>query len=396
MTTSEDTISQQEPVAPPPRRFTLRWKSLGLLALLALVIVGWYQFDQNLPKYAEWYTYSVLKYPRPAGDPGLAAVDNCCTEPIPTEQLSQAERMGRAIAFALYQFPHVFLLLSLVVFVMGVVRSYFAPERVRALLAGRLGRFGHPLAALLGVLTPFCSCSAVPLFVGFVTAGIPLGVTFTFLTAAPLVNEVALFFLVKEFGIRIAALYAITGLSIALFAGWLIGRIRGERYVEAWVKEAAVHRLAMEPSQMVMEDRFRAGFVAWKEILGRVWLFLVIGVLIGTVVHAYVSQEHLLGALGNKQWWSVPLAVVVGVPIYSNPAGVLPVMQALLGKGVALGTVLTFLMAVIALSLPEFIILRKVLKTRLIALFALIVACGIIIVGYLFNWLITPGSWFIP
>ncbi len=298
--------------------------------------------------------------------------------------LTRGGHLAAAIQFFLYETPKVLMLLALVVFVVGVIRSFFTPERTRRILAGKRESMGNVLAALLGIVTPFCSCSAVPLFIGFVTAGVPLGVTLSFLISAPMVNEIALVLLFGMFGWKVAALYLGTGLSIAMVAGWIIGRLKMERYVEAWVYEAGL-TAGVEDERLDWPARFRLGREAVREIVGKVWLYVLMGIGIGAGIHGYVPENFMASIMGKGAWWSVPLAVLIGVPMYSNAAGIIPVVQALLGKGAALGTVLAFMMAVIALSLPEAIILRRVLKPRLVAVFFGVVAAGIMAVGYLFN-----------
>jgi len=299
--------------------------------------------------------------------------------------LGRGTRLGSAVEFFLYDTPKVLLLLVLVVFAVGVLRSFFTPERSRQLLAGRREAVGNVLAAGLGVATPFCSCSAVPLFLGFAEVGVPLGVTFSFLIAAPMVNEVALVLLFGLFGWRTAALYLVAGLTIAIAAGWVLGRLRLERHLEPWVREmAGTHRARHANSALAWADRLRAGVEAVRQIVGRVWPYVVAGIAVGAAIHGYVPEGLLAGVMGD-QWWAVPLAVLIGVPMYANAAGIVPVVQALLAKGAALGTVLAFMMAVIGLSLPETIILRKVLRPPLIAAFVGIVAAGILVVGFLFN-----------
>jgi hypothetical protein len=245
---------------------------------------------------------------------------------------------------------------------------------------------GNVLAALLGIVTPFCSCSAVPLFIGFVTTGVPLGVTFSFLVSAPMVNEVAVVLLFGLFGWKVAGLYLGTGLLIAIISGWIIGRLRMEKYVEDWVFQTPMGN-AVPEMELDWPSRIRSGLDAVKDIVGRVWLYVLIGIGVGVGIHGYVPENFMVSIMGKGAWWSVPLAVLIGVPMYSNAAGIIPIVQALLGKGAALGTVLAFMMSVIALSLPEAIILRKVLKPRLIATFFGVVALGILIVGYLFNFI---------
>ena len=299
--------------------------------------------------------------------------------------LDPATHLGSAVAFFLFEVPKVLLLLVLVVFGVGVVRSFFTPERTRAILSGRRESAGNVLAALLGVVTPFCSCSAVPLFLGFVEVGIPLGVTLSFLISAPMVNEVALVLLFGLFGWKVAAIYLGTGLVIAVVAGWILGRLELERWVEGWVYESMASGRTVEEEALTVPDRLRKGIDAVREIVGKVWPYVVAGIAVGAGVHGYVPEGLLAGVMGKGAWWSVPLAVAIGVPMYSNAAGIIPVVQALLEKGAALGTVLAFMMAVIGLSLPEMVILRKVLRPQLIATFVGIVAAGILVVGYLFN-----------
>jgi uncharacterized membrane protein YraQ (UPF0718 family) len=299
--------------------------------------------------------------------------------------VARSSRLGDALAFFFYDTPKVLLLLTGVVFAMGMVNSYFTPERTRALLAGRVEGAGNVLAASLGVVTPFCSCSAVPLFIGFVQAGVPLGITFSFLIAAPMVNEVALALLFALFGWRIALLYLTLGLAVAIVAGWVIGRLKLEQHLEDWVRQLRSVRAEAETTRLSWSDRIEAGFTSVREIVGRVWPYILAGIAVGAAIHGYVPEQFMASIMGRDAWWAVPLAVLLGVPMYANAAGVIPVVEALLAKGAALGTVLAFMMSVIALSLPEIVILRKVLKLRLIATFVGVVASGILIVGYAFN-----------
>ncbi len=293
--------------------------------------------------------------------------------------------LGGALQFFFYDTPKVLLLLTAVVFVMGMVNSYFTPERTRALLAGKTEGVANVMAASLGIVTPFCSCSAVPLFIGFVQAGVPLGVTFSFLISAPMVNEVALTLLFGMFGWKVALLYMGLGLSVAIIAGWIIGRLKMEAYLEDWVRDMPKASAQFEDSGATLAERVQAGFASVREIVGKVWPYILGGIALGALIHGYVPEDFMAAIMGREAWWSVPLAILIGVPMYTNAAGVIPIVQALLVKGAALGTVLAFMMSVIALSLPEMIILRKVLKIRLIATFAGVVATGILIVGYVFN-----------
>jgi uncharacterized membrane protein YraQ (UPF0718 family) len=299
--------------------------------------------------------------------------------------LPETSHLGAALQFFLFEAPKVLLLLLLVVFAVGIVRTFFTPERTRRILAGRRAAVGNVLGAVLGVPTPFCSCSAVPLFIGFVTAGVPLGVTLSFLLASPMVNEVALVLLFGLFGWKIAAIYAGTGLAVAVFAGFVIGQLRLEGWVEAWVYETGRAVPLGSEARPTWADRLGAGRQAVKDIVGRVWPYVLAGIAVGAAIHGYVPTDSMARIMGKSAWWTVPAAVVLGVPMYSNAAGIIPIVQALMEKGAALGTVLAFMMAVIGLSFPEAVILRKVLKPRLIAVYFGCVAAGILVVGYVFN-----------
>lgn len=301
--------------------------------------------------------------------------------------LERHTHLGDAVAFLLYDFPKVVLLLTLVVFVVTFLQTFVSPGRVRDILSRRGAGTGNVLASLFGIVTPFCSCSAVPLFIGFLRAGVPLGVTFSFLVAAPMVNEVALGLLFAMFGWRIALLYAATGVAIAVVAGFILGRMRMEGHLEGWVQEALkVPALGeAEEDRITLPQRIGEALRGVREIVGKVWPYLLAGIGVGAFIHGYVPEAFMAGILGRQTWYSVPLAVLVGVPLYSNAAGILPIVEAMLGKGAALGSTLAFMMAVIGLSLPEMVILRKVLRPRLIAAFVGTVAAGILVVGYLFN-----------
>lgn len=298
--------------------------------------------------------------------------------------LGRGSHLGTAVEFFIFEVPKVLLLMVAVVFAVGILRSFVTPERARQMLAGRREASGNALASILGIATPFCSCSAVPLFIGFVTAGVPLGVTFSFLVAAPMINEVALVLLFGLFGWKTAGMYLGTGLLIAFVSGWVIGRLKLERHVEPWVWniQSAAGEVGVKRT---WAERVADGRNAVREIVGKVWLYVVLGIAVGAGIHGYVPTDFFASFMGRDVWWGVPLAVLLGVPMYSNAAGIIPIVQALLGKGAALGTVLAFMMAVIALSLPEMIILRKVLRPALLATFVAIVAAGILVVGYLFN-----------
>ena len=330
----------------------------GLLGLVA-----WYVIYKQLEPFSYFFSYSLLG-------------------------LGKGSHLGEAIQFFVYDTPKVMMLLTLIVFVIGMLRSFFTQERTRKYLAGRRETAGNVMAALLGILTPFCSCSAVPLFLGFVQAGVPLGVTFSFLIAAPMVNEIALVLLYGLLGWKVAALYLVTGLLIAMVAGWVIGRFKLEHWIEDWVQELRAGEAVVIEEKLTWIDRVGRGREAVRDIVGKVWMYVVAGIGVGALIHGYVPETFMASIMGKDAWWSVPAAVVVGIPMYSNAAGIVPIVEALLGKGAALGTVLAFMMSVIALSLPEMVILRKVLKPKLIAVFIGVVGTGILFTGYLFNLVI--------
>ncbi|MDX2484570.1 MAG: permease [Pseudodonghicola sp.] len=316
----------------------------------------------------------------------LIPVSEWITALFPVERDSHT---GQAIAFFAYDVPKVLLLLTGIVFVTGVLRSWFSPEKTRAILAGKRQIWGYPLAAFLGVLTPFCSCSSVPLFIGFVSAGIPLGVTFSFLIAGPMVGPVGLGLLYGLVGWKIATIYLVFGFSIATLAGYVMGKMGLERYLQDWVREMNAGPVGDLPDEkMTLVDRLKVGVEQVREIVGKVWIWVLVGIALGAAIHGYVPEAMMLKIMGGEAWWSVPAAVVIGVPMYTNAAGVIPIVEALLGKGAALGTTLAFMMSVIALSLPEMIILKQVLTLRLIAIFIAVVASGILATGFLFNFLL--------
>jgi uncharacterized protein len=299
--------------------------------------------------------------------------------------LEKGTHLTNAFWFFVFEVPKVLLLLTLIVFVVGIIRSYFSPEKTRKILGGKKLFVGNVMASMLGIVTPFCSCSAIPLFLGFVESGVPLGVTFSFLIAAPMINEVAVVLLFGLFGWKTALLYVSTGLLIAIISGYIIGRLKLERFVESWVYEVKAMHVEMEEEKTHFSTRISLGINAVKEIVSKVWIYIILGIAVGAGIHGYVPENFMAGLMGKSAWWSVPIAVIIGVPMYSNAAGIIPIVQALIEKGASLGTVLAFMMSVIGLSLPETIILKKVLKIQLIIIFVSVVAVGIIIVGYLFN-----------
>ena len=300
-------------------------------------------------------------------------------------KLDLKSHLGASVTFFFFDTPKVLMLLALVVLGVTYLQTFVSPERTRAILAKRAGAWGNLLASLLGIITPFCSCSAVPLFIGFVKMGVPLGVTFSYLVSAPTVNEVALFMLFGMFGWKIALLYAATGVTISFFSGLVIGKLGMEGSLEPWVLEVTFNPQALEEARMGFSDRLDVAVQGVRDIVGKVWPYMLAGIAAGALIHGYMPEALLTKIMGKGVWWNVPLAVLIGLPLYSNAAGMLPIVQALIGKGAALGTVLAFMMAVISLSPPETIILRKVLKPRLIGVFIGVVTVGILVVGYLFN-----------
>jgi len=303
-------------------------------------------------------------------------------------QLTPEKHLTETLRFFIYEVPKVLMLLVLIIFLVGIIRTYFSPEKTRKALEGKPLFVGNVMASVLGIVTPFCSCSAIPLFLGFVEAGIPLGVTFSFLIAAPMINEVALVLLIGLFGWKVALIYVFTGLTIAILAGFILEKLNLTRYVADWVYKTHAKQSLETEETLTFNQRISAGGLVVKEIVGKIWIYILIGIAVGAGAHGFVPDEYLAGALGSQNWYSVPLAILVGIPLYSNAAGIIPIVSVLIEKGVTLGTALAFMMSVIGLSLPEIIILKKVLKWQLIGVFVGVVAIGIIIVGLIFNYLI--------
>jgi hypothetical protein len=279
------------------------------------------------------------------------------------------------------------MLLALIIFFVGIIRTYFTPERTRKALEGKKTFTGNVMAASLGIVTPFCSCSAIPLFLGFVESGVPLGVTFSFLISAPMINEVAIVLLYGLFGWKVALIYVGTGLAIAIIAGWVIGLLKLEKWVEPWVYETHLGANGEEEEKITFGSRISLGYDAVKDIVGKVWIYVALGIAVGAGAHGYVPEDFMAALMGKSSWYSVPLSILIGIPLYSNAAGIVPIVSVLIEKGASLGTALAFMMSVIGLSLPEMIILRKVLKLPLIFTFIGVVGFGIMIVGYLFNFI---------
>jgi uncharacterized membrane protein YraQ (UPF0718 family) len=292
--------------------------------------------------------------------------------------------LSSAVNFFIYDTIKILILLSVIIFVVSIIRSYLPPEKIRAILSRKNKYVGNILASLLGIITPFCSCSAIPLFLGFVQAGVPLGTTFSFLIASPMINEVALILLLGMFGWKIALIYIISGLIISVVSGIIIGKLKVENLVEPFVFENSINGNIDLP-KMFFKERVTYAIDYTKEIIKKVWVYIIIGIGIGAWIHGYLPADFLAQYAGSGKWYAVPLAVIIGIPLYSNAAGVIPLVSVLTEKGVAMGTTLAFMMSVTALSLPEFMILKKVMKTKLILIFAGIVGIGIIFTGYLFN-----------
>ena len=312
---------------------------------------------------ADWLTYSVFN-------------------------ITQNTLLANAVNFFIFDTLKIFILLLVIIFAVSYIRTYLPPEKVRLFLAKKSKLTAHILAALLGIITPFCSCSAVPLFLGFVEAGVPLGVTFSFLIASPMINEVALVLLFGLFGWKIALLYILSGLIIAIVSGLFIGRMKVEHLVADFVWQNKLKDQTVAAVKISQRERTIYALNYALDIIKKVWLYILIGVGLGAWIHGYVPADFLAQYAGADKWYAVPLAVLIGIPLYSNAAGVIPLVSALTEKGVAMGTTLAFMMAVTALSLPEFMILKKVMKTKLIVIFASIVGLGIIFTGYLFNFIL--------
>lgn len=298
--------------------------------------------------------------------------------------IAQKTLLAGAVNFFIYDTIKIFILLSVIIFIVSIIRSYLPPEKIRAILSHKNNYTGNIIASLLGIITPFCSCSAIPLFLGFVQAGVPLGVTFSFLVASPMINEVALILLLGMFGWKIALIYIVSGLFIAIVSGMIIGKLKVEKLVEPFVYENSINGNIDLPS-LSRKERIVYAWDYTLDILKKVWPYVIIGIGVGAWIHGYVPADFLAQYAGSGKWYAVPLAVLIGIPLYSNAAGIIPLVGALTEKGVSMGTTLAFMMSVTALSLPEFMILKKVMKTKLILIFAGIVGIGIMLTGFLFN-----------
>ena len=301
--------------------------------------------------------------------------------------LQQGSVLGEAINFFIYDSIKIFILLAVIIFAVSYIRTYLAPEKVKKILSKKFEIFGNMTASTIGIFTPFCSCSAVPLFIGFVESGVPLGVTFSYLIAAPLINEVAAALLWGLFGWKIALLYIASGWIISVVAGFILGKMHLEKHVEDYVYKIKIKQ-DLKLQKKLQKERLRDAYEEVKLIIKKVFPYVLIGIAMGAFIHGYAPENLLTNIAGKGNWFAVPIAVLIGVPLYSNAAGVLPVISSLIEKGLPLGTALAFMMAVVALSLPEIIILRKVLKPKLLIIYVAIVTAGIIFTGYLFNWIL--------
>lgn len=340
-------------------------KERTIIVVLALLAILWGGLYSNLQHIADWLTYSLL-------------------------QLDADTQLGESLNFFIYDVPKILLLLSGMIFLISLLQTFIDPNRIRALVSDRREGVGNVMASVFGALTPFCSCSSVPMFIGFVKAGVPLGITFSFLITSPLMNEVAFVLLLGLFGWQVALLYLFSGLLIGVLAGIILGRMRLEGYVESFVfeKQKGSRATVAGQASVSWQDRVDDAVTTTREILTKVWFFVVVGIGIGAFIHGFVPDDMLSSIMGENAWWSVPVSVVLGIPLYSNAAGIIPIVSALLDKGVGLGTALAFMMSVVTLSLPEMIILRRVLKIQLLVIYVMVVAVGIIFTGLLFNLII--------
>jgi len=295
--------------------------------------------------------------------------------------------LAKAVNFFIFDTIKIFILIAVIIFIVSILRSYLPPEKIKLILSRKNKFVGNILASLLGIITPFCTCSAIPLFIGFVQAGVPLGATFSFLIASPMINEVVLILLLGLFGWKIALIYIISGLLISIFSGIIIEKLNVKNLIEPFVFDNSVNGNVDLPNR-VMKERIAYAFNYTKKIIKKVWLYILIGIGIGAWIHGYLPTDFLAQYAGSDKWYAVPLAVLIGIPLYSNAAGIIPLVSVLTEKGVSIGTTLAFMMSVTALSLPEFMILKKVMKIKLILIFAGIVGLGIIFTGYLFNFIL--------
>jgi uncharacterized membrane protein YraQ (UPF0718 family) len=336
-----------------------------LFAILAVTAIAWLFAYNIIQPFADWLAYGLFS-------------------------LSQDSHLGQSLAFFFYDVPKILLLLSGMIFLISLLQTFIDTQKVRVLVEKRGEGIGNIMAALFGAITPFCSCSSVPLFIGFVQAGIPMGITFSFLITSPLMNEVAFVLLVGLFGWKIALMYLISGITIGTLSGLILGRMKLERYVEGFVYDIKPQKSSGQTleEKLTWNERVTRAVESTREIVRKVWLFVIVGIGIGAFIHGFVPQDALTDIMGKSAWWSVPASVLLGIPLYSNAAGIIPIVSALLSKGASLGTALAFMMSVVGLSLPEAIILKRVLKTPLLVIFFAVIGVSIILTGYMYNWIL--------
>jgi len=335
-----------------------------LFATLAIFVIAWLVAYNIIHPLANWIAYRLLSLP-------------------------QGSHLGESLAFFFYDVPKILLLLSGMIFLISLLQTFIDTQKVRVMVEKRGEGIGNIMASLFGAITPFCSCSSVPLFIGFVQAGIPLGITFSFLITSPLMNEVAFVLLIGLFGWKVALLYLLSGITIGIISGLILGRMKLERFVEGFVYEIKPQsRGQVLEEKLTWKERVNRAAENTREIVGKVWLFVMVGIGIGAFIHGFVPQDALTGIMGKGAWWSVPVSVILGIPLYSNAAGIIPIVSAMLSKGASLGTALAFMMSVVGLSLPEAVILKRVLKTPLLVMFFAVIAASIILTGYMFNWVL--------
>src|SRR3989339_327486 len=296
-------------------------------------------------------------------------------------KLQEGTRIAEAVNFFIYDTIKIFILLTVIIFIISILRSFLPKEKIKKILSHKNKYTGHFLAAVFGIITPFCTCSAIPLFLGFLEAGVPLGVTFTFLVASPMINEVAAILLISTFGIKIGIIYILSGLIIAIISGLFIGHLQ----VESLIENLDYNKNSSNTIYKNWSERINYAKIYTLKIIKKVWLYIIIGVGLGAYLHGYIPTDFLAQYAGNDKWYAVPFAVILGIPLYSNAAGIIPLISVLTEKGVSIGTTLAFMMAVTGLSFPEFMILKRIMKPKLIIIFASIVGFGIILTGYLFN-----------
>jgi len=332
--------------------------------MLAVSAFAWLAAYNVIQPLAEWISYGLLSLP-------------------------QDSHLGQSLAFFFYDVPKILLLLSGMIFLISLLQTFIDTQKVRVMVEKRGEGIGNIMASLFGAITPFCSCSSVPLFIGFVQAGIPMGITFSFLITSPLMNEVAFVLLIGLFGCKIALLYLLSGITIGTISGLILGRMKLERYVEGFVYDIKPQSSGqIQEEKLSLKERVNRAIESTREIVGKVWIFVIVGIGIGAFIHGFVPQDALTGIMGKGAWWSVPVSVLLGIPLYSNAAGIIPIVSAMLSKGASLGTALAFMMSVVGLSLPEAIILKRVLKTPLLVIFFAVIGISIILTGYMFNWVL--------